>query len=169
MSREFWLEGPVEGIPSHLMPVAHALLQSQHDLREATADLSLEQLAQRLNGAASIAFHLLHIAGSTDRLFTYAQGRELTAAQREDLAAEKGESITPMTAEDLLRRVDVTVEKCLRALRETPASSLLERRLVGRAQRPSTVLGLMYHAGEHAQRHTGQVITTAKILRGKSP
>ena len=168
MSREFWLEGPLEEIPSHLMPVAHALLQSQHDLREATAGLTPEQLAHRLNGAASLAFHLRHIAGSPDRLLAYARGPELTTRQREDLAAEKAETIQPTGAEELLHLVEATFESALQTLRETPESSLLEPRLVGRAQRPSTVLGLLYHAGEHAQRHTGQVIATAKILRGIS-
>jgi uncharacterized damage-inducible protein DinB len=151
------------------MPVAHALLQSKHDLREATADLTPEQLAQRLNGAASLAFHLRHIAGSTDRLLTYARGGELTTQQREDLAAEKAETIRPMSAQELLHLVETTVERALQTLGEIPESSLLEPRPVGRAQRPSTVLGLLYHAGEHAQRHTGQVIATAKILRMMSP
>jgi hypothetical protein len=30
---------------------------------------------------------------------------------------------------------------------------------------PSTVLGLLVHAAEHTQRHVGQIITTARILR----
>jgi uncharacterized damage-inducible protein DinB len=42
---------------------------------------------------------------------------------------------------------------------------LLEFRGVGRAQLPSNVLGLLFHAAEHASRHTGQVVTTAKIVR----
>jgi uncharacterized damage-inducible protein DinB len=44
--------------------------------------------------------------------------------------------------------------------------ALLDPRLVGRAQLPSNVLGLLFHAAEHTMRHTGQVITTAKIVRG---
>jgi hypothetical protein len=27
------------------------------------------------------------------------------------------------------------------------------------------VLGLLFHAAEHAQRHAGQIITTAKVVR----
>jgi hypothetical protein len=27
-------------------------------------------------------------------------------------------------------------------------------------------LGLLFHAAEHAQRHVGQLVTTAKIIRG---
>lgn len=167
MSREFWLEGPVEGIPPHLMPVAHALLQSQHDLRAAITGIPAERLWQRPNGAASLGFHLRHIAGSMDRLLTYALGGELTDVQREYLALEKAEPAEPIPAGILLAHLDLTIEKAIGILRTVSEASLLERRLVGRAQRPSTVVGLLFHAAEHTQRHTGQVIATAKILRGQ--
>src|SRR5262245_43897802 len=31
---------------------------------------------------------------------------------------------------------------------------------------PGTVRGLLFHAAEHAQRHAGAVIATAKVVRG---
>jgi hypothetical protein len=31
---------------------------------------------------------------------------------------------------------------------------------------PSNVRGLLFHAAEHATRHVGQMITTAKIVKG---
>jgi hypothetical protein len=31
---------------------------------------------------------------------------------------------------------------------------------------PSNVLGLLFHAAEHTQRHVGQAITTAKVVKG---
>jgi hypothetical protein len=58
------------------------------------------------------------------------------------------------------------VERALAQLRATPRESLLEARKVGRAGLPSTVLGLLFHAAEHTQRHAGQLVTTAKIVRG---
>ena len=36
---------------------------------------------------------------------------------------------------------------------------------VGRDRLPSTVRGLLFHAAEHAQRHTGQIVTTVRIVR----
>jgi uncharacterized damage-inducible protein DinB len=33
---------------------------------------------------------------------------------------------------------------------------------------PSTVRGLMFHAAEHSQRHAGQIVTTARIIRSVS-
>jgi hypothetical protein len=54
-------------------------------------------------------------------------------------------------------------------VRATPEGSLGEARGVGRQQLPSTVLGLLFHAGEHCTRHAGQAITTAKIVAGAGP
>jgi uncharacterized damage-inducible protein DinB len=42
---------------------------------------------------------------------------------------------------------------------------LTEHRAVGRAQLPSTVLGLLFHAAEHTMRHTGQLLVTAKVVQ----
>ena len=42
---------------------------------------------------------------------------------------------------------------------------LLEARGVGRLQLPSTVLGLLFHAAEHTQRHVGQIVTTARMVQ----
>ena len=53
----------------------------------------------------------------------------------------------------------------LAQLAATPESSLTDPRTVGRAKLPSTVLGLLFHAAEHASRHTGQVVTTARFVR----
>jgi hypothetical protein len=53
-------------------------------------------------------------------------------------------------------------------VRTTPRDSLLVERKVGRAGLPSTTLGLLFHAAEHAMRHAGQAITTARIVSGSS-
>lgn len=50
-------------------------------------------------------------------------------------------------------------------LRSTPEASLTEVRGVGRAQLPSTVLGLLFHAAEHTQRHVGQLLVTARVVQ----
>ena len=167
MSHEFWLEGPIEGVPPHLMPVAHALLQAGDDLRVALATLTPEQLWHRPNRAASAGFHMRHLAGSLERLVAYAQGKQLTEEQRVALAAEKTEPSPLIPVASLLDLVDDRIARALTVLRATPESSLLEQRLVGRGQRPSTVLGLLVHAADHSQRHTGQAITTARIVRGQ--
>ena len=166
MDSEFWLRGPVEGVPPFLMPAAHALLQSRADLREAAGELSPAELWHRPGGAAAIGFHLRHIAGTLDRLFTYASGRSLAPEQLTVLREEGSPGSPPAKAEELLGSVDAAIEAALRGLREMPEADLLTPRMVGRRMLPSSVLGLLFHAAEHTQRHTGQVITTSKIIRG---
>lgn len=163
MKVEAWLRGPLPGIPALLLPVAHALVQAKEDLRAATLDLTPAQLWERPGGAASVGFHLRHIRGSADRLLTYALGRSLSAEQ----VAALGEEREPVssTASELLDDVDSGLDRVLAELRRTPGDRLLDARHVGRARLSSTVLGLLFHIAEHTQRHTGQVITTAKIVR----
>jgi hypothetical protein len=163
---EPWLRGPVEGIPALLQPAAHAFQLALEDAETVLAGVSSEQLWLKPGGAASLGFHLLHLAGSTERLLTYARGESLSDKQRADLASECT-LVPPYPAvEELLARWRATVDSALRQLAATPEATLGDSRLVGRAQLPSTVMGLLFHAAEHAQRHTGQIVATSKIVRG---
>lgn len=168
MSPEFWLRGPVDGVSPLLMPVAHALLQANADLRSAAGELSPAELWQRPGGAASIGFHLRHIAGSLDRLLTYASGKALPSEQLAAIAKEGDPGSPPASAEELLRAVDAAIDQALSRIRGVREEDLLVPRSVGRARLPTNVLGLIFHVAEHTQRHTGQVITTSKILRGEA-
>lgn len=163
MSRpEVWLRGPLPGVSPLLMPAAHALAGAAEDIRAAAAELTPEQLWSRPGGAASVGFHLRHVTGSLDRLLAYARGESLSDAQMAFLHAE-GEP--GATAADLVRGVDDAIAIALAQLRAT-GGDLLAPRAVGRQQLPSTVIGLLFHAAEHTQRHTGQIVTTARIVRG---
>lgn len=161
---EAWLRGPIEGIPATLQPLAHAFVQVREDVERAVAGLTAEQLRTRPAGVASLAFHLLHIPGSTDRLLTYARGARLSDEQRAALRAEGADALRE--AADLVAGLGAGIDRTLVRLREWPEASLTEPRAVGRAALPSTVLGLLFHAAEHAQRHAGQVIVTARVVRG---
>ena len=163
---EPWLRGPVEGIPRLLQPAAHALLMALEDTTAAASGLSVEQLWSRPGGAASVGFHLMHLAGATDRLFTYARDEALSADQREKLARERTPGDPPPVLDVLLSEWDAAVKRALAQLASTAESALAEPRFVGRARLPSNVLGLLFHAAEHASRHTGQLLTTAKVVRG---
>ena len=163
---EPWLRGPIAGIVPQLQPAAHALLQVLEDCERAAAGLNSAHLWTELGGAASVGFHLRHLSGSIDRLLTYARGLSLSDAQKVALAAEKTSGDPSATPTDLLSSLRRAIERALEQFRATPTTSLFDRRVVGRAKLPSTVLGLLFHAAEHAQRHTGQVVTTAKILKG---
>jgi uncharacterized damage-inducible protein DinB len=161
---EFWIRGvQVEGIGAALQPVAHALMQALEDVEGLAAGLSAEDLWMKPGGAASAGFHLRHLAGSLDRLTTYARGEPLSAGQ---LAALRTEQEPGASAAEVVAYVRATVERVLDQLRATPETTLDEPRHVGRARLPSSVRGLLYHAGEHTARHVGQAITTVKIVRG---
>lgn len=161
---EPWLRGPVRGVAPELQPLAHSLQQVAEDVARAVDGLSATQLQARPGGAASPAFHLRHIPGSLDRLITYARGAGLSEAQRTAASAEK--DVTPVEASVLLAALQQGLERAQSELRAWPVDNLLQPRSVGRAGLPSTVLGLLFHAAEHAQRHTGQLIATAKVVRG---
>ena len=161
---EAWLRGPIAGVPTSLQPVAHALVQAREEVERAVAGLTAEQLRTRPAGVASLAFHLLHVPGTVDRLFTYARGDALSDQQRTAFRAEKEDVAREPAA--LLAGLAAGIDTALVRLREWPEASLAESRSVGRAGLPSTVRGLLFHAAEHAQRHAGQVIVTARLLRG---
>lgn len=161
---EAWLRGPVEGISPYLQPVAHALIQVREDVTRVCTNLTSQQLWAGQHGAASIGFHVQHLAGSIDRLFTYARGESLTDEQRRDLAAEGQPTASQAGADDLLTLLSASIDRAMAQLRTTPETSLLDARAVGRLQLPSTVFGLLVHAAEHAARHAGQIITTARLL-----
>jgi uncharacterized damage-inducible protein DinB len=158
----------VEGVPPLLQPVAHALLQAREDARRLTHDLPDELLWTRPAGVASVGFHLQHLAGVVDRLFTYAQGTSLSRDQLAALAAE-GQGADGITVDDLLDAFDRTVERALDQLRATDERMLTDARAVGRKALPSTVAGLLFHAAEHAHRHIGQLLVTVRVQCGPPP
>lgn len=163
---EAWLRGPIEGVEALLQPAAHALVQAREDIEVATTGITLEHLWTRPNGAASLGYHLRHLAGSLDRLLTYARGAQLDDRQQSALKLE----IEPgHPAVDVARLVDQArraIDAALAQIRATRREELLEPRAVGRKALPSNVLGLLFHAAEHTTRHVGQAITTAKIVSG---
>jgi len=164
---EVWLRGPLPAFPPLLQPVAHSLLQCREELTSSVMGLTPDQVWSRPGGAASIGFHARHAAGSLDRLLTYARGERLSPAQQTFLAGEGHPDATSGIDVRLVAAFDEAVERALEQLRATSETTLLEARGVGRDQLPSTVLGLLFHAAEHTQRHVGQLVTTAKILAGE--
>lgn len=162
-SLEFWLRGPLPGIPPLLQPVAHALLQAQMEVEQALAHFPEAKLWHRPAGSASVAFHLQHLAGVVDRLFTYAREEQLSPLQLNALQKE-GKEDNSIRLTDLLEIFNRQIERAIGQLKNTMEGSLLATRGVGRKQIPSTVLGLLFHAAEHTQRHTGQLLVTAKVV-----
>ena len=161
---EYWLRGPLPGITSYLQPVAHALLQAREEVNELMKEFPGELLWEQPADLASPGFHLQHLSGVLDRLFTYAKGQMLSAEQLQALK-EEGVKNNFLTAEILVKIFNEQVHQSLEQLKTTDEKTLIDFRGVGRAQLPSTVLGLLTHAAEHTMRHVGQLLVTVRVLK----
>lgn len=162
---EVWQRGPVDGVPALLQPVAHALLQAVEEVERYTADFPAELLWERPADMASVGFHILHMRGVIDRLFTYAKGEALNEEQLEALRQEKEIPAETVSASALVEALRLQVGKAVEQLKATPASSLTDARMLGRKRIPTTVLGLLFHTAEHCQRHVGQLLVTSRLLQ----
>jgi uncharacterized damage-inducible protein DinB len=155
------MRGPIEGVHPLLAPVLYSFQMAREDLEKYTADLPPGRLWATPHGLASVAFHILHIAGSTNRLVTYLQGRELLAAQLAAMAAEA--SPGELSRDQLLAALDHAFGDAEAVVRATDPATLADVRTVGRKRLPTTVIGLLTHIAEHTQRHVGQAISAAKL------
>ena len=163
-STEWWQRGTIDGIPAVLQPVAHILLQVRESVGEIVAPLTEPQWNARPAGVASAAFHVRHIAGVVDRLFTYARGDALTSEQFAAIQAE-GQELLASDVGPVLRALSERIDAALAELRTIDVTTLGNFRGVGRAQLPSTVIGCLVHGAEHAMRHVGQLSVTARLVR----
>lgn len=164
---EVWLRGPLPGIPPLVQPVAHALLQATEELQVLMAGFPNHLLWLQPAGMASAGFHLQHLTGVLDRLFTYARQEPLSEAQLASLQHEGTDTQPPLTAGLLVARFEQQVQKALQQLAQSDAATLSAYRSVGRAQLPTTLMGLYVHAAEHTMRHIGQLLVTVKVVRAK--
>ena len=161
---EVWMRGPISGLIPLLQPVAHAILQAREEINLMMIDFPNELIWERPNAVASVAFHLQHLSGVLDRLFTYANNQILNEDQLELLALE-ADSTQLLTVKGLLTRFNNQVNKALTQLKNIEEKTLLEPRSIGRKQIPTNQLGLLFHAAEHTQRHVGQLLVTIKMLK----
>lgn len=162
---EVWLRGPLDDIPGLLQPVAHALLQAREEVNALMEGFPEELLWVKPAGLASPGFHLQHLSGVIDRLFTYAKGGQLDEQQLVTLAAEGNTGGNTISVVILVEKFNRQIDRAIAQLSKVDENTLTENRGVGRAKLPSTVIGLYVHAAEHTMRHVGQLLVTAKILR----
>ena len=158
---EPWLRGTLTEVPAVARAVLHALELAREDLHKWCGALSPEQIHAQPAGLPSVAFQLRHIAGSIDRLLTYAEDRRLSETQMQALQNEK---LPGGTTAEILTTLDAAIARANGRVRALDSIDVSLPRMVGKKQLPATLGGLLVHVADHTQRHVGQAITTAKLV-----
>jgi uncharacterized damage-inducible protein DinB len=167
---EPWLSGTDADVPAAGRAVLHALDLSLDDLTKWTAGLTDAEVHRQPLGLNSIAFHLRHIARSVDRILTYAEGgqlsqEQLAALKTEQTGSEQGGEGNLESLANLLAEIEISFNDAGNRIRVLATADLNTPRFVGRKQLPTSIGGAMIHVADHTQRHTGQVVTTAKVIK----
>jgi uncharacterized damage-inducible protein DinB len=159
---EPWLRGTLTDVAVVPRAVLHALELAREDVARWCDGLTDAELNARPAGIAPLAFHLRHIVRSADRLLTYAEGRQLSEEQIAQLNAELNPGAE---RKSLFAEFDEGLERIAARVRELDPATFESRRNVGRKALPTTVGGLLVHVADHTQRHVGQTVTTAKVVK----
>ena len=159
---EPWLRGTHADVPAVGRAVLHAFDLALDDLTKWTEGLTDFEVHTHPLGLPSFAFHLRHIARSTDRLLSYAEGNQLSAEQ---LTALKAEQTGEESLAALLAEVEISFSNAADRVRVLATANFDTFRGVGRKQLPTSIGGALVHVADHTQRHVGQVVTTAKALK----
>src|SRR5216683_3232823 len=134
---EPWLRGTLTEVDAARRQVLHALELAGEDVSRWCEGLTEEEMEARPLGLPSVGFQLRHIVRSLDRLLTYAEGQQLSAAQMEALRSEMEDKAgREATFMEFAKGMEVAVGR------------------------------VMVHCAEHTQRHVGQAVTTAKVVVG---
>jgi uncharacterized damage-inducible protein DinB len=160
---EPWLRGTLTEVPAVHRAVLHALELAEEDLTRWCQPLNAEELNEQPGPVPPVAFHIRHIARSIDRLLSYAEEQQLNEEQMAALRSEMDGNARP---EDVFEEVRAAFGDAALRIRALMGENLEATRAVGRKGMPTTLAALLVHIADHTQRHVGQAITTAKIVRG---
>jgi uncharacterized damage-inducible protein DinB len=162
---EPWLRGTYADVPAAGRAVLHALDLAVDDITKWTAGLTDAEVHSQPLGLPSIAFHLRHLARSTDRILTYAEGGQLSADQLGVLKTEQSGEGDPESLATLIAELELSFSNAAGRIRVLAVGNYDTPRGVGRKQLPTSLGGALIHVADHTQRHTGQVVTTAKVVK----
>jgi uncharacterized damage-inducible protein DinB len=162
---EPWLRGTYTEVPAVARAVLHALDLALDDLSKWTEGLTDAEVHAQPLGLPSLAFHLRHIARSTDRILTYAEGEQLSAEQLAALKSEQGVDGNQEPLSALLAEVEIAFARAGERIRVLATANLDTPRFVGRKQLPTSIGGALVHVADHTQRHVGQIVTTTKVIK----
>jgi len=160
------MRGIVPGIDPVMGHLLRASEQIREDIERAVAPLTVAQIWAAPHGMTPVGFHVKHLAGSTERLSTYLEGHQLSAGQ---IAALKAESAGNETAEQLIAGVHAALDRYEALVRALTPEHFGDVREIGRKRLKTTAISLAIHIAEHGQRHVGQAISAAKLVRSSQP
>ena len=158
---EPWMRGTHAGLDALRRGAVHALELAREDAERWAAALDDAAIEAKPQGLPSVGWHLRHMARSLDRLLTYAEDSMLTEEQLAALATER----EGVSAEATLAEFRDGTDRAIHRISAFAPASYELPRGIGRKRLPTTVGGLLVHCAEHTQRHAGQMVTTAKLLR----
>lgn len=159
------MRGYLVGLDPAIAAVLYSLQQIREDVQRWTSGLTDEEIWRAGDGQAPAGFHLRHMAGSIDRLMTYADGGVLN---EEQLAALRAEQQRDLGLTQMLAALEAALVKGEALLRTTTPAEFGARREIGRKRIPTTLVGLLIHTAEHSQRHLGAMIAAVKLVRPRS-
>jgi len=160
---EPWLRGGITDVDPIRAAVLYSLRHAAEDVHEWVYRMPAEDVCTPFGEVASVAFHIRHMAGSIDRLTTYAARKQLSDTQLQELHSEHDGRCN---VEELLGRLDLAIGKATDVIRTFDPASYGEIREVGRQHIPVPLGVLLVHIAEHTQRHVGELIMTVKIALG---
>lgn len=160
MKTEPWMRENFADLHPVIAGVLHSLQHAREDLHTWTDAVPDELLWQRLGDLGSIGFHIRHLAGSVDRLTTYATGNQLSETQLGELHQE---GMSELTRGELWQYVEQCFASASTILRAIEPFALSDTREIGRKRIPVPLGTLLVHIAEHTQRHVGAAIVTAKL------
>jgi uncharacterized damage-inducible protein DinB len=159
---EPWLRGTHTDVPVVARAVVYSFELAFDDAKKWTESLTDIEIHAQPFGLMCVAAQLKHIAGSADRLLTYAEGHQLSDDQ---LRALKAEQSGAETLQQLLEELRSALDQAVTRVLALANGDLNAERAVGRKNLPTTLGGTLIHLAEHTQRHVGQLVTTAKIVK----
>ena len=149
---EPWLRGTLTEVDAVRRAVLHALELAREDVGRWSAKLSDVDLELQPLSLPAVGRQMRHIVRSLDRLLTYAEGRQLSAEQLQDLKTEGDASVS---RNDLFAEFESGISSAMERVRAFRPDGYGEARVVGRKMLPTTVAGLLVHCADHTQRHVG--------------
>ena len=131
-------------------------------IHECVMRLSDEQLWERAAGDQNAAGNLLlHLAGNVRQWIISGVGGKPDVRVRDREFSARG----PISREDLLERLEGTVDEAVAVLEKLPAERLAERATIQGYD--VSVLEAVYTVVEHYGQHTGQIILMTRLATGE--